>query len=334
MDRPKENGPDRPDSEEPYDAAVRWLLALRRPGLTQRDREAFEQWLHADSTHARAFERCRLDWEGLEPLSAVYGPQSDLKKASSVPRFRTRWGWVQAIGLAAALAAVVTMGVFVMNRFRPTFDTTASTQVAEQTTLTMTDGSRIDLNGRSKIRVQYYRGRRLAYLEEGEALFDVAKDADRPFIVDVGIGTVRVVGTAFQVTRQPDRLAVMVSRGEVRVEQTGAPAKAVSLVAGQGVSVTAAGLEPIHPVAADNIGTWRKHVLVFDRAPLRDVVTALQRQYHGTIRIDAAAADLPLTAVIQFSDIDTTLASLPRTLPVVVDHPLPTEWHIRRAVKS
>src|SRR5262249_7364111 len=99
------------------------------------------------------------------------------------------------------------------------------------------------------------------------------------------------------------------------------------------VNVTEAGMEPIHAIAPHAVGTWTKQMLIFDRAPLGEVIAALRRQYRGTIRIDAAASRLPLTAVVQFSDIEMTLSALPKTLPVMVDHPLPSEWHVRLAPK-
>lgn len=328
MDEPSNQSAAEPSAA--YDEAVHWLMALQ--GATGRaeagTRHAFEQWLAAAPEHSAAFQRCRADWEALEPLVSVYDPHAEAGAARSIRRSDLRWSWGWSLGMAATLAAVVAFGTLALHRYSPTFQTAAATQAAEHKTLTMTDGSRIDLNGRSKIRVHYYRVQRQAHLDEGEALFDVAKDSDRPFIVDAALGAVRVVGTSFHVTSEPDRLTVTVLRGQVRVEDRTLPARVVSLQAGQSVRVTAAGLDAIQAVATDNIGAWKRQMLIFDRASLRDVVAALQRQYGGTIRLDAAAAEIPLTAVIQFSDIDATLSALPRTLPVVVDHPLPNEWRI------
>ncbi|MGC4097119.1 MAG: FecR domain-containing protein [Nitrospira sp.] len=323
-------------STDVYDEAVRWLMVLRDANTqpTAETRQAFERWLAADPSHGPAFEKCRSDWAALEPLTTVYGPCGATTDGRSAPQLKRQRSWSWSIGMAAALAALVTMGLVLRDRWNPTFETAASTQIAELKTLTMTDGSRIDLNGRSSVRVQYYRGQRKILLDEGEALFDVAKDPDRPFVVDAGLGAVRVMGTAFQVTRDEDRLTVTVIRGQVKVEHTASPPVSVVLSAGQAVSVTAAGTEPIHAIAANTVGTWTKHVLIFDRAPLGEVMTALRRQYRGTIHIDAAASHIPLTAVVQFSDIETTLSALPKTLPVIVEHPLPTEWHVRLAAHS
>lgn len=328
MDDPSKDAPSK--SSAAYDEAVHWLMVLREPNaqLHAETKQAFEQWLAADPLHSRAFENCRSDWAALEPLAAIYGSRAETTVDRSVAQLKQRWNWVWSIGMAAALAAVVTAGVVLRDRLSPTFEIAASTHVAEQHTLTMADGSRIDLNGRTSVRVQYYRGQRKIQLDEGEALFDVAKDPDRPFIVEAGLGAVRVVGTAFQVTRDDERLTVAVVHGQVRVERAASPPTSVVLSAGQAVQVTASGMDPIHAVIPHTIGTWTKQVLVFDRAPLGEVIAALRRQYRGTINIDDAATSIPLTAVVQFSDIETTLSALPATLPVIVDHPMPTEWHV------
>jgi transmembrane sensor len=320
-----------------YDEAVRWLMALRQTSSrTPADiRQAFEQWLSADPEHRRAFETCRRDWEILEPLQDVYGPcreTSHLYSISGAGRTKLRWAW--SVGIAATLATLVTLGVIAMERFGTAMETVAATQVAEQKTLTLEDGTRIDVNGRSRLRVRYQRAQRMIQLDEGEALFDVATDAGRPFVVQAGIGAIRVVGTAFQVTRDESRISVAVLRGQVRVERTTAPTLQVLLSAGHAVNLTAEGIGPIQAVAADTVGTWKKQVLVFDRAPLGEVIRALQRQYRGTLRIDPAAASLPLTAVIQFADIETTLAALPKTLPVAVEHPVADHWHVHLAAKQ
>ncbi len=334
MDEPSKDASSKPSAA--YDEAVHWLMVLREPKAQSNAEigQAFERWLASDPLHGRVFEKCRSDWEVLEPLAAVYGSQPATRNTRSVPRLKPRWNWRWSIGIAATLAAVVTTGIVLRDRLSPTYETAASTQVAEHTTLTMADGSRIDLNGRTSVRVQYYRGQRRVSLDEGEALFDVAKDPDRPFVVDAGLGAIRVVGTGFQVTREGDRLTVAVVHGQVQVERTASPPASLLLSTGQAVNVTAAGMEPVHTVAPHAVGTWIKHMLVFDRAPLGEVIAALRRQYRGTIEIDAAASRIPLTAVVQFSDIETTLSALPATLPVMIDHPLPMEWHIRLAAKS
>lgn len=322
---------DGPDPAKAYDEAVRWLMALRQAGPVplNRNRRAFEQWLAASPEHARAFEECRADWDELEPLASVYGPSAGPTAKARASGLKPARNWMWTAGMAAMLAAVVTIGFFAAARLWPTYEVAASTQIAERRTLELIDGSRIELNGRSRVRVEYFRGRRISHMDEGEALFDVAGDPDRPFVVEAGLGTVRVVGTSFQVTREADRVAIKVVRGQVRVERPLPPVMTVVLSAGQGVNVTATGIEPVADVAVETIGTWRRHVLVFDRAPLREVVPALQRQYQGIIRLDPAASDIRLTAVVQFTDIEATLAALPASLPVRVDHPAPADWHVR-----
>jgi transmembrane sensor len=92
-----------------------------------------------------------------------------------------------------------------------------TTDTAEQRTVTLEDGSRIELNARSRLRVTYSKTVRTVELYDGQALFQVAKDASRPFLVKSGEATVRAVGTQFDVYRKDDHTTVTVLEGRVAV---------------------------------------------------------------------------------------------------------------------
>jgi len=139
---------------------------------------------------------------------ASTGPASDLRPAIA-PRRR-------AHVLAASLAAVGLSigGIFAVDALR---GATYATAIGEQRSLELEDGSTVALNSRSKIRVRYSAGERDVDLVEGQALFHVAKDAARPFIVRSGATSVRAVGTEFDVYQRHDGTVVTVVEGRVAV---------------------------------------------------------------------------------------------------------------------
>src|SRR5260221_5540279 len=92
-----------------------------------------------------------------------------------------------------------------------------STDVGERRSLTLDDGSTVDLNARSKVRIEFSKAERRVDLIEGQALFQVAKNMDRPFIVKSGEATVRAVGTQFDVDRKATGTTVTVLEGRVVV---------------------------------------------------------------------------------------------------------------------
>src|SRR5262249_53251968 len=98
-----------------------------------------------------------------------------------------------------------------------------STDIGEQRTIALKDGSRVELNARSKIKVLYSKERRSIELIEGQALFSVAKDPTRPFVVSSGNARVRAVGTQFDLYRKPVGTVVTVVEGRVAVRGDTAP---------------------------------------------------------------------------------------------------------------
>jgi len=156
-------------------------------------------------------------------------------------------------------------------------------------------------------------------LDEGQAVFDVAHDARRPFVIAAGDRTVRVVGTQFDVRRRDGRLSVTVARGAVEVRPAdGAPGRAYRLHPGQrldhqegqaGVSVAAA--EP------QEVLGWRSGRLVYRGQPLADVVADLNQQFATPIRIDdAALAAAPVSGVLILDDQDAVIRRLSLLLPI------------------
>ncbi len=92
-----------------------------------------------------------------------------------------------------------------------------STDIGERRSITLADGSTVDLNARSKLRIEFSSAERRVELLDGQALFQVAKDKQRPFIVHSGDATVRAVGTQFDVYRKDSGTTITVLEGRVAV---------------------------------------------------------------------------------------------------------------------
>lgn len=334
MNRPAEQPSENRERDSLYEEAVHWFMALRaaRSNPPADDvQAAFERWQAADPAHARAYARCRSDWEELEPLTAIYRHADIAAPKAALPNLKRLISWKQVAGLAATVGAIVTVGLLATAWFQPVSELTVSTKTSERKTVQLEDGSHIELNARSRLHVAYFRNRRAVDLQEGEALFDVRHDPSRPFSVEAGLGTVEVVGTSFQVTRHAEDLTVAVLRGDVRVVGHDPSRRAIALTTAHSVRVTRNGAEPVQAISVKTVGAWRNNILIFDRSPLRDVVPALQSYYDGTIQLDARAQDIPLTAVVQLTDIESTLTSLPASIPVHLDQPSSKQWIIRLA---
>ena len=133
-------------------------------------------------------------------------------------------GRVRPVRWALALALVVAVGVGVLQPWRQ-IDTYA-TAVGEQRLVVLKDGTKLSLNTATRVHVEFASKHRHVALECGEALFEVAKDAKRPFVVEAGGSEVTALGTVFSVrvtsdvAHQTEVLAVTLVEGQVRVQES------------------------------------------------------------------------------------------------------------------
>ncbi|WP_049459073.1 FecR family protein, partial [Stenotrophomonas maltophilia] len=223
---------------------------------------------------------------------------------------------------AAAAVAMLALGYVGYGWYTaPSYVQDVATGVGEIRDLQLPDGSRISLNARSTLAVHFYRSRREVVLSQGEAFFEVAPAADRPFTVDAQRSRVTVVGTAFNVRNGPGEVVVKVLHGHVRVQPDRAEgASPVSLRAEQGLAVTTltAAYRPI-AASADSIGGWRNGRLVFRRTPLDEVAQEVGQYLGHPVTLGQPGLKfLPVSGYAATDAPATFLEALPDLLPVQV----------------
>ena len=139
----------------------------------------------------------------------------------------------------------------------------------------------------------YSRGERDLDLAQGEAFFDVAHDAARPFVVRVNGYRVTAVGTRFDVRRDAGQLRVVVTRGLVRLQSAHDPAKPPAMLPAGSIATIAGGDVAISRVTVDEARealSWRGGFVVFHRTPLAEAVREFNR--YNTRRIVIADPSL------------------------------------------
>lgn len=194
--------------------AAGWLSRRQRGPLPPAEQRAFDDWLDASPHHAVAYARVEATWERAQRLQAA--PPVALRDHGAAARHGgTAWRR-RAPFLAAAAVLVLAAGAALWLSMRPEVYRTG---VGERRTVALADGSRVELNTASLLRVDYSERGRDVRLEAGEALFQVAKDSARPFVVHAGNAAVRAVGTAFNVRlRDREVVEVTVTEGVVAVD--------------------------------------------------------------------------------------------------------------------
>lgn len=302
------------------DEASAWFVDFRVGDTDAGARARFDQWLRASPEHIRAYMEIARTYVELPAIKAdpkidvdalIASARSDanvLRLDEAVPapaatpeRRPVVRMWALAASLVVAALGLGAYGSYYLHRY-PTY----TTEIGENRSITLADGSTVDLNARSRLRIEFSRGQRNVELLEGQALFEVAHDASRPFIVRSGGAVVRAVGTQFDVYRSPGGTTVTVVEGRVAVGDTVVPSDApgATLVsAGEQVTVTAQAItKPKHTdVAAAT--AWTQHRLIFDGTPLLEVVENFNRYNARQLIIDdPALAEFHVSGVYASTD--------------------------------
>ena len=298
------------------DQAALWAARLDGSTLTAADRNALDAWLAADPSHrALLSSYCQFSADLEQQLPAlVEAGTVALPAAKSTPRAtarRTTW----FASLAFAAAALVVFGVWFAQPSRH-FQTIA-THAAHRQSITLADGTRVELNARTQLVVENGKTERRVRLTEGEAFFQVSKDPTRPFIVQTPSGSVRVTGTTFNVrTESPTALDVLVVEGSVQVSNSQSGSAPVALHANDHLSsvnriVT---VQSLSAQDVENALAWRQGKTVLRDTPLTEALARFAR-YHGrSISASPAAAaagfKFSSTSPVSLDDIDALLIYL------------------------
>ena len=291
-----------------------WASRIEGHSLQSADLAALDAWLAQDPAHRpRLAQYCQFSAELEERLPALVAAGSVAMPSEKIPARRWHPKWIATAALAAA--AVVGFAIWETRPSRLYEDFT--TQAAERRTLTLADGTVVDLNSRTHLLVENGRDERRVLLSAGEAFFSVAKDKSRPFVVETPAGQVRVTGTKFDVrTDTPTDLEVMVAEGSVQVrpEKAGGVLSAdpVQLHAGDRFTVGPQGgsFQPMSANEIEDALAWRQGDIVFFGAPLRSALDQFSR-YDGC-KMDVAPDVVTKTVGGRFKldDLDGFLSGL------------------------
>jgi transmembrane sensor len=333
-ERPKTLDSNRQGSRE---SAAYWLAVLEDPDCTAEERREFIAWLRSATANVDEFLRVgtllhRLRDPKLWPAKEIQALIDEARapatvsrlrpgaSGSGVPRATRRWA------TAASVAALLVLGVAAW-RIYGTQSETYATSTGEQRVINLADGSRLHLNTRSRVATEFSRKVRRVQLLDGEAIFYVAKDANRPFVVESLNARVTAVGTAFNVRADTQQTTITVLEGRVRVSgsqdteelATQISSRRSDLILGSGEQAVITQDEPTPRKSPSNpaVATaWTKNRIIFENTPMSEAVAEFAR-YNSrrvtlvdeelrTRKISGVFASNDLQSLVQF------LASDPR----------------------
>ena len=268
--------------------AAAWFTVLNdaTAEVENEDLEKFDKWIQRDGNRA-AYRR-------IEDISSAAGAlrnDPDMRAAAlqalarprpqSQPRARPSlriprlWG-----GLALAGAVAASLVILIGGQAK-----TYQTDVGGRMTAHLDDGSTVQLNTDSRLRVRFRLGERRLELVKGQAFFDVAHDARRPFLVTAGPMEVRAVGTRFDVRHDGPGASVVLAQGKVQVRAKDVREAGWTLSPGQEL-VLRSGVRA-HPARVDvaSLTGWTNNVITFHDVALIDAVAEMNRYERAKITL-------------------------------------------------
>jgi transmembrane sensor len=333
-------------------SASRWLVKLNSNVSTLKDWHDYQLWLDKDPTHRSAIDELQQTQGELKHLArlinnsavnnrAVNNSAMNNSAINLTPEFvsvveqQLTEPSITSGGNHRSIAAATIVVLFLVGwlcttiMLQPGIHKTGS---GEQQLIELADGSTIRLNVQSKVRVAYDENQRKVFLDYGEAYFKVAKETQRPFIVDVGNGSIKAVGTAFDIRRRNHPVKIIVTEGIVEVKNhIKSPssnnnrfksATNIQRVTKNQVIAIASELSLVSDMSANDINVataWQRGMLVFDNVPLHKMITELNRFTPGHIQImNSELREIESGGVFYTKNSESLLDALALVLPVKV----------------
>ncbi|OZB19127.1 MAG: hypothetical protein B7X53_01255 [Hyphomonas sp. 34-62-18] len=281
--------------------AGRWYAELQSSEIDDATWSAFRAW-EEDPENAAAFREVEAALSSLDAASPAFQRQGiadapDAQAAAAKPAGKPLRQFAGITAAAIAASALLVAGIGYLSVERDTYETA----LGEQRTIELSDGSTLTLNTNSAVEIAYSGSRRFVRLARGEALFEVAKDEERPFQVVAAGSLTTATGTVFDIHARDGEVAVTLLSGGVMVQDRPGSGPLGALFAQDGQrwslsltpgqqAVVGADIRPVvNQVDAEAFAKWRAGIVQFTDAPLSEVVRELNRYSEIKLAVDDPA---------------------------------------------
>jgi transmembrane sensor len=332
--------------------AASWYDRMHCERVPEETRKDFDAWLAQSPHHRAAYEQIEQTWSSLH--SVAHDPEIlALRHETALRLTRHATLRVRPISLALAATVLLTLGVGLLVVVRPNSGLSSLTAMlgwlrgheqsqyvtatGERLVVNLEDGSQVTLNTQTSLSVDFTPTERWVRLNGGQALFEVAKDRTRPFIVEVHNRRLVAVGTSFDVRLDGAQVRVTMLEGTVRVDDVrglhprerqkaagpaGAPKEASStavetITAGEQLIASDRSPDSIRPADGERTTSWRHGQIIFDDTRLADAVAELNRYSQVKLQLDdPALADLRLSGAFATGNPRLFLEALTTYFPI------------------
>lgn len=327
----------------PDEAAAYWLVRFDAGDVSAAERAAFEEWRTSSLANARALVAAESAW-GVFDLDVEDQHLIAIREAARSVQPARRWrvwkiaGGAIAASLAAGLIFIAQPGL-VGGGTAPTVPGEASqsgqrsaspgvladaTRKGERRVIALPDGSKVTLNTDSAVEIAYTSALRRVLLVKGQALFEVAHDVSRRFIVTAADRQITAVGTKFEVRLDPGKMQVLLVEGKVLVDkapQSGSSAVRPTLLKpGEELVAELGAAQHVRKTDLSEQLLWTDGYVVFDDSTLADAVSEMNRYSDQPLRIDdPALSQMRFSGVFKTGDPQRFATLVGALLPVEAD---------------
>ncbi|MGP1616035.1 MAG: FecR family protein [Pollutimonas bauzanensis] len=304
--------------------AARWFVRMSGAEPDDPERGRFEAWLAASPAHAAAYAAIADTWSDLESGTQCNALAQAMQARQERHRQSRRTLLRRGI-LGIVLGGLGGEAAYYRLQNETLWESARRTDTGTLGREFLQDGSILVLDADSEVLVVLSRSERRVKLLTGEVIFDVAKDPERPFVVDSGPAQITVLGTRFAVTRLRETIRVSVDHGLVQI--AAGPfwrRQYLQLEAGQVAELRLATSENIAlkkvDRKADAAFSFEHGILMFDRADLGEVAETLSRYRKTPVRVAArgTGAGPRITAGVPAAQIESFIDLLPQIASVSV----------------
>lgn len=305
-------------------AAARWYMRMREAAPDAHERTTFEIWLMSDRRHQAAYqliESTMDDFSSTERLKNLSNALTQKLYFEQTARRKK----VSKLGSGLAVMLLcVGLGFLGHTQYQnwqaaPLSTHVQTTAVAQISKQTLADGSVITANANSALEIVYYRHQRLIKLQRGEAIFEVTKDPERPFVVETQQAKVTVLGTRFAVNQLSHKVRISVDHGRVQVARADGAQTSLILHDGEVAEISQDNAPlKVNRYASDSF-SFANGRIVFDQADMFEVADTLSRYRPQSVTAAFSGDHTPkVNAVLKTVEIEDFIRTLPRSVPVTV----------------
>ena len=285
-------------------AAADWLQKKTFWNWTDEDQKSLDAWLDESEAHRVAFWRQSAMWNRTERLAAL----RPLPQPQRTPAPERKSIWPLLMRSAAVIGLVAIFGTLATRYALQPKETPYSTTIGGSETITLADGTLIQLNTDTALRTRFDEHHREVILDKGEAFFQVTHDAQRPFVVLAAGHRVTDLGTKFAVKSGNDRVEVSLIEGRAQFDSTSSEKPQSAVLTPGDVVVATPNSMRLTRKSNDDLSKqlgWRRGVLIFDNTTLASVAKEFNRYNRQKLVVEGSAtAALTVVGTFQANDVE------------------------------